>query len=243
MSIESAADDYTRRLISLVESGKGIFTILDVKGFKKVIRETKNIQVMSLQSFMYGFGMSLSTTEKILRHPLSPEYDLEKLHTDLLTIARAKVAPEEIFSLDKSIISKGFDSYGYMYSLVSSCFTNACYSEKLGRKLLSSDITDADTAFLTPIMFSEVTPDPVFLPFEVIVEAVDKMMEERGFSRSALVSKLRDPYRYHVDKFLDGRQHSCGIRFINDIADGLDTTSSNIYLKAEDILRRKDAAS
>lgn len=235
MSSETADDDYTRRLISLIECGKGIFTLLDIKGFNKVIRETKNIQVMSLQSFMRGFGMSLSTTEEILNHPLSPEYDMEKLHIDLLTLARAKTFPENIFSLDESIITKGFESYGYMYSVVSSCFTDAAYSEEKKRKRLAQETIDADTDFMTPIFVNEVNPDPAFLSFEGIIEAINDEMCERGIGRRTLLNKMKSPYRFHLDKLLDGGQHSCGTRFINDIAHGLDTTARTIYLRAEDI--------
>ena len=230
---------YSYLIDTLVTCGLGVYSALKIRCYNKYVRSTKNLQVMSLQSFMRGYGLSLAATSSIIELPLSSHFNIVNLDTRLLTLARAKIEPDGIDKLDPSIISKGMSSYGYIYSMVYSCFLNACYSEKTRKINLSSEIIEENTDIITKLFASEVSSDPAFLSFEVIIEAIIEEMFERNISRKTLVRRLEKPYRSRIDYLLGGEQTSCGADFVSEIAAALGTTASYIYRKAEAITKRE----
>ena len=230
---------YSYLMNNLVACGLKVYSALKIKCYNKYVRSTKNLQVMSLQSFMRGYGLSLAATSSIIELPLSPQFNIVNLDTRLLTLARTKIEPNDIDKLDPSIITKGMSSYGYIYSMVYSCFVNACYSEETRKINLPSGIIEENTDIITKVYVSEVSPNPAFLSFEVIIEAIIEEMSERNISKQTLVRRLEKPYRSRIDYLLGGEQTSCGADFVSEIAAGLETTASFIYRKAEEITERE----
>ncbi len=230
---------YSYLMNNLVACGLAVYSALKIRCYNKYARSTKNLQVMSLQSFMRGYGLSLASTSSILELPLAPQFNIVNLDTRLLTLARAKIEPDGIEKLDPSIISKGMTSYGYIYSMVYSCFVNACYSEEERKVSLPQETIEENTGIITEIFAKEVSPDPSFLSFEVIIEAIIEEMVERNISKKTLVRRLQKPYRSRIDYLLGGEQTSCGADFVSEIAAAMGTTASFIYRKAEEITQRQ----